>query len=197
LGLRGPVIQARPRGSIGKGRNVHLAIYDQLTGFGLDDDEAAYVLDIARDVLAKDVNWGEETHSGWKRVKLAVSATNGRPDELTMLRLTVQRNAAANETKKADARRAAFDMFAIAAAASSGRAQNVRIIGFGEGPRYEFTFRASLNGRGTYGFLRPRKVDGDRDTVPAGGALQVYEKHRKDLLIDSMTMRRARDVLPA
>lgn len=177
---------------------MYLAIHDQLTGFGLDDEQAEYTVGLAREVLAKDVDWSEEGNDGWKRIVLPVSASTGAPIELTELRLNVQRAAETNESKATDARHNAFLLFAIGAAAATGKAQDVRVIGFGEGQRYEFSFRASLNGRGTVGFFRPRKVEGDADTVPAGGSLTKYERHRKEaVLIDTMTLRRAKDLLPA
>lgn len=187
-----------PIGSLHEEKYVYLSILDQLTGFGLNEEEAEYTVNLARDVLEKNVEWNDDSAEGWKRFGLKVHAGNGAPVELTHLRLAVQRAASTSDTKSADARHNAFDLFAIATAAASAKPQAVRVISFGEGTRYEFAFRASLNGRDTLGFLRIRKTESGNDAVPAGGALSVYEAHRKEAtVIDTMTARRAKDLLPA
>lgn len=150
---------------------MHQAILDQLQGFGLEEEEAEFTVSVAKQILLRETEWGDDAGAkAWRRVAAPIDPSSGAPLDLGAFRSAARTAAAAGEAGPAERKAGVFTLFVAAACAVATRAQDLRILSFGDGGKFDFVYRSSRNGRRAYGFFRPRRGDGEAAEALAAGA---------------------------
>ena len=175
---------------------MYQAIVNQLQAFGLDETEAELVMSVARQNAQRETSWNDETGPrAWRKVQIPVTPETGAPRDLHELRTLARQAGAAGEAGPEARKRALVRLFYTAASAVAQRPQDARVLSFGEGARFDFLFRSSLDGRRTFAFVRPRRNENDA-SPPSGGVTARYAGQRP-AVISRLDVRRVPNLIPA